>query len=114
MSMQPFPGRQDDPAYRRFGTFSYLPPLTREQMRKQVDYALGKGWTCSVEHVEPQRSTDTYWYMWKLPFFGEMNADAVMAEIDECAGLHPGDLVRLVAYDRIRQTQGLAFVAHRP
>jgi len=114
MSVQHYPGRRDDPSFRRFGTFSYLPPLTREQMLKQVEYALARDWTCSVEHVEPERSMDTYWYMWKLPFFGETNAEAVMAEVDECRGIYPGDFVRLVAYDRLRRAQGLAFVAHRP
>lgn len=114
MSIQHYPARRDDPAYRRHGTFSYLPPLSREQMLKQVEYALGRGWTCSVEHVEHARSSDTYWYLWKLPFFGEMRADSVMAEVEECARECPHDLVRVVAYDRLRQTQGLSFVAHRP
>lgn len=98
----------------KLGTFSYLPPMSREQVVAQVDYALGRGWTCGIEHVEPARATETFWYMWRLPLFGELNPTAVMEELDRCRDANPGHYVRLVAYDRIRQTQGLAFVVHRP
>jgi len=98
----------------KLGTFSYLPPMTREQVTAQIDYVLGRGWTCGIEHVEPARATQTYWYMWRLPLFGELSAAAVLEEIDRCHDAHPGHYVRLIGYDRLRQTQGLAFVVHRP
>jgi ribulose-bisphosphate carboxylase small chain len=113
MTIQAFRSRVDDPASRKFGTFSYLPALGREEITRQVEYALAQDWTCSVEHVEPARAAKTYWYLWKLPLFGALTADDVMAEVDACAEANPGDLVRLVAYDRRRQTQGLAIVVHR-
>ena len=31
------------------GTFSFLPDLTDEQVRAQVEYCLGRGWALSVE-----------------------------------------------------------------
>jgi len=113
MTIQPFPSRVDDPASRRFGTFSYLPPLTDEQIRAQVAHMVRQGWSCSVEHVEPARATAGYWYLWKLPLFGERSVDAILAEAARCAAAHPGDHVRLVGYDARRQTQGLAFVVRR-
>jgi len=113
MTIQDFPSRMDDPAARRFGTFSYLPPLSAEQIERQVAYMLARGWSCSVEHVEPARATSTYWYMWKLPMFGERDVAAVMAEVAACGQANPGDLIRLVGYDGRRQTQGLALVVHR-
>lgn len=113
MAIQDFPSRVDDPASRKLGTFSYLPPLTTEQVHAQVEYMLARGWACSIEHVEPARATTTYWYMWKLPMFGERDVDAVMAEVRECRQAHPGDHIRLIGYDGRRQTQGLALVVHR-
>jgi len=113
MPLQDLPSRRDDLAARKLGTFSYLPTLSREQIRRQVEYILAQGWTCSIEHVEPARASNTYWYMWKLPMFGEQDASPVMAELDRCQQAHPGDHIRLVGYDRRRQTQGLAFVVHR-
>ncbi len=111
--IQDFASRVDDPDARRLGTFSYLPPFTREQIMRQVDHILAQGWSCSIEHVEPGRAASTYWYMWKLPMFGELDARVVMREVDACRAAHPGDHVRLIGYDRRRQTQGLAFVVHR-
>ncbi len=113
MTIDTFRSRRDDPASRRFGTFSYLPVLSRSDTGRQVEYALARDWTCAVEHVEPGRAGDTYWYLWKLPLFDAGDADAVMAEVDACVRANPGDLVRLVGYDRVRQTQGMAIVVHR-
>lgn len=113
MTIQAFRSRRDDPASRRFGTFSYLPPMSREQIVRQVEYILAQGWTCSVEHVEPSRAGDTYWYLWKLPFFGATDAAEVMAEVDACQAANPDDHVRLVGYNRPKQTQGLAVVVQR-
>jgi ribulose-bisphosphate carboxylase small chain len=113
MTIQAFASRRDDPASRKFGTFSHLPPMTADQIAGQVEYILAQGWTCSVEHVEPSRASATYWYMWKLPFFGATDAAVVLAEVDACRAANPGDHVRLVGYDRAKQTQGLAVVVHR-
>ncbi|HTY73801.1 MAG TPA: ribulose bisphosphate carboxylase small subunit [Actinomycetes bacterium] len=113
MTIQAFRSRVDDPASRRFGTFSYLPPLSSEEIARQVAYALSRGWTCAVEHVEPARAGKTFWYLWKLPMFDALDAADVLAEADACSAAHPGDLVRVVAHDRRRQTQALAFVVHR-
>ncbi len=113
MTIQNFASRLDDPASRRFGTFSYLPPLTRDQVERQIDYMLAQGWVCSIEYVEPARAITTYWYMWRLPLFGANSSAAVMAELDECREAHPRDHVRLVAHDPRRQTLGLAIVVHR-
>jgi ribulose-bisphosphate carboxylase small chain len=113
MTIQAFPSRVDDPGSRKFGTFSYLPALSREEIVAQVRYIIDQKWICSVEHVEPSRAPDTYWYMWKLPMFGETDPEVVMAEIEACREANPGDHVRLVAYDQKRQTQGLAVVVHR-
>ena len=113
MPIQDFPSRLDDPAAHKLGTFSYLPPLTSEEITRQVEYMLARGWACSIEHVEPARAMDTYWYLWKLPMFGEQSSAAVMAEVVECRQAHPGDHIRLIGYDARRQTRGLAFVVHR-
>jgi ribulose-bisphosphate carboxylase small chain len=105
--------RADPPAAHRLGTFSYLPPLSHDQIIRQIDHILGQGWTASVEHVEPANALQTYWHLWKLPFFGIRDSADVMHEIDACRQAHPGHHVRLVGYDSRRQTQGLAFAVHR-
>ena len=112
-AIQDYHSRLSDPASRKFGTFSYLPPLSAADVRRQVDYLLSRGWAPAIEHTEPGHATGSYWYMWKLPMFGEKSADKVLAEAKACHEANPGNHVRLVGYDKLRQTQGTALVIHR-
>ncbi len=112
-TMQDYHSRLSDPASRKFGTFSYLPPMSAQALRTQVEYLLAQGWSPAIEHTEPQQTAGSYWYMWKLPMFGETNADTVLAEAEACRKANPGNHVRLVGYDKLRQTQGTAIVIFR-
>ena len=104
---------QDYKQATKYGTFSYLPPLSPTQIREQVQYIVAQGWNPAVEHVEPERSFSHYWYMWKLPMFGEQNVDRILAELEACRREHPDHHVRLIGYDNYTQSQGLAFVVYR-
>src|SRR4051812_13446570 len=94
-------------------TFSYLPPLTPAQIRRQVQHIVAEGWIAAVEHRPPTDAAPSYWSMWKLPLFGVQEADVVLAELDACRAANPAHLVRVLGYDPKRQTVGLAFVTHR-
>ena len=37
---------------RKYETFSYLPSLDSDQVRRQIAYAISQGWNPSVEHAE--------------------------------------------------------------
>ena len=39
--MQDYKSRVSDPASRKFETFSYLPQMTTEQIRKQIEFTAG-------------------------------------------------------------------------
>ena len=108
-----YPSRLSDNNSRKFGTFSYLPPLTDDEIRKQVEYIVNKGWQPMIEHTEPENAKLHYWYMWKLPMFGETNVDAILAELEECRKANPNHHIKLVGLDNIRQTQGTALVVYR-
>ena len=97
----------------KYETFSYLPAMDPEQVRRQIAYALARGWNPAVEHTE--RGTQakiSFWYMWKLPLFGEQSVDAVLAEIEACHREFPDHVVRFVAYDNYAQSQGTSFVVY--
>ncbi|TVP90742.1 MAG: ribulose bisphosphate carboxylase small subunit [Thioalkalivibrio sp.] len=97
----------------KYETFSYLPPMTAEQIRQQINYCISQGWNPAVEHTEKEQSMSNYWYMWKLPLFGEQSVDVVLQELDACHREFPDHLVRFIAYDNYAQSQGLAFVVYR-
>jgi len=112
-TMQDYKSSLGAPVSRKFGTFSSLPPMSAERIRAQVDYLLKHGWSPAIEHTEPQNAGGSYWYMWKLPMFGEKSVERILAEAEACHKAHPGRHVRLVAYDNARQTQGAAMVLFR-
>jgi len=96
----------------KYGTFSYLPPMGPQQLRRQVEYIVARGWSAAIEHAEPERAANAFWSMWKLPMFGETDVGRILAEADACRKAHPRHLVRLVGYDNLRQTLGTALVIH--
>lgn len=114
MDIENYTSSQDDAASRRHGTFSYLPQMDEARMSDLVDYIVSQGWAPAVEHVEPEGAGRNYWYMWKLPLFAERTKEAIMRELENCRAAYPNHLVRLLAYDNIKQTQGTSVVIFRP
>lgn len=112
-SVQDYPSSLTDVASRRFETFSYLPPMEPDAIRKQIDYIVSKGWNPAVEHTEPDNATSNYWYMWKLPMFGETDVDAILAECEACHQAHPNNHVRLLGFDNYAQSAGASMVIFR-
>jgi ribulose-bisphosphate carboxylase small chain len=111
--MQDYKSSLSDVTSRKFETFSYLPEMTAEQIRKQVEYIVSKGWNPAVEHTEPENAAGSFWYMWKLPMFGETDVDRILAETDACHKAHPNNHVRLVGYDNYAQSKGAEMVIYR-
>ncbi len=98
------------------GTFSFLPDLTDEQISKQIEYALGKGWALGIEHTDDPHPRNTYWEMWGTPMFDLHDAAGVMQELHLCRRAHPGAYMRLNAFDSARgfETVRLSFIVQRP
>jgi ribulose-bisphosphate carboxylase small chain len=112
-TMQDYQSSLDDPNSRKFETFSYLPEMDQARIRKQVEYIVSKGWNPAIEHSEPENAFDHYWYMWKLPLFGETNVDTILTEAEACHKAHPDNHVRLVGYDNYAQSKGAEMVVFR-
>ena len=113
MSVQDYPSRLSLASSRKMGTFSYLPPMDSAQIRRQIEWIVQNHWNPAIEHSETEYASHCYWYMWKLPMFGEANVDNILAEIEACHEANPGHHVRLVGYDNYQQTQGASMVVHR-
>ncbi len=96
---------------RRGETFSYLPPMTPERLRKQIAYLIYQGWHPAIEHTEPERTFSNFWYLWKLPMFGETSVERVMEELEACHRANPG---ASRASARLRQLHAVAgYRVHR-
>jgi ribulose-bisphosphate carboxylase small chain len=93
-------------------TFGFLPKLTAEEVADQVAYLVSQGWTPAIEHEHPSNAMNCYWTMWKLPFFGEADINAVLTELDACRRAYPDHHVRLIGYDNYTQSQAVCFVVY--
>ena len=111
--MQDYKSSLGDITSRKFETFSYLPAMDADSIKKQVEYLVKKGWNPAIEHVEPEHMMDSYWYMWKLPMFGETDVTRVLAEAEACHKANPNTHVRLIGYDNFSQSQGASMVIYR-
>lgn len=98
------------------GTFSYLPPLTDDQIRAQIQYSLDNGWAVSVEFTDDPHPRNFLWEMWGLPMFDMKDPAAILLEVNRCREAYPDRYVRVNAYDsRLhRQTTALSFIVQRP
>lgn len=108
-----YQSRLSDPASRKFETFSYLPAMDAASIKKQVEYLVKKGWNPSIEHIEPEYLMDSYWYMWKLPMFGENDVEAILKEVEACHKANPDNHIRLVGFDNAKQSKGAEMVVFR-
>ncbi|KAI4344419.1 hypothetical protein L6164_011648 [Bauhinia variegata] len=110
---------------KKFETFSYLPPLSDDNIAKEIDYMLKKGWIPCLEfddvgfiHREnsqmPGYYDGRYWTLWKLPMFGCTDSSQVLNEIHECKKAYPNAYIRCLAFDNHRHMQSMAFVIQKP
>lgn len=99
------------------GTFSFLPDLTDEQIKKQVQYCIDNGWAVNLEFTDDPHPRNTYWEMWGMPMFDIRDAAALMLELKECRKVC-GDrhYIRLSAFDSSHgwESVKLSFIVSRP
>jgi len=93
---------------------SYLPPLDEGQLTGQIKYLLDQNLIPAIEYTAEPDARDHYWSMWKLPLFDARLVPDVITEIDACVAAHPDCYIKVIGYDRRRQTQAVSLVAHRP
>ena len=93
---------------------SYLPQLDEYQLAKQIRYLLSEGFVPAIEYVRQPDPRDHYWNMWQLPLFEARAVKDVQVEIDACRAAHPDCFIKLIGYDRQRQTQAVNLVVHEP
>jgi ribulose-bisphosphate carboxylase small chain len=98
------------------GTFSFLPDLTDEQIKKQIEYCLDRGWAVAIEYTDDPHPRNTYWEMFGMPMFDLHDAAGVMAELKECRKTFPQHYIRLMAFDNTRGIESIAmsFIVNRP
>ncbi len=98
------------------GTFSYLPDLTDDQIKAQIQYCIDNNWAVSVEHTDDPHPRNVYWTMWGNPMFDLKDPAAIMLEVNGCRKTFPRNYIRVNGYDSRygKQTTALSFIVQRP
>ena len=93
------------------GQFSFLPDLTDEEIRAQIQYGLDRGYAWSVEYTDDPHPRNTYWEMHGLPMFDLQDAAGVMAELQQCRAAFPGHYIRMMAFSSVRGVESITSAA---
>jgi ribulose-bisphosphate carboxylase small chain len=99
------------------GCFSFLPDLTDDQIRLQVQYCIDKGWAVNIEFTDDPHPRNTFWEMWGLPMFDIKDSAAVMLELASCRNAHGGrGYIRISGFDSAHgwESVRISFITDRP
>ncbi len=98
------------------GCFSFLPDLSNDQIKKQIEYAIKKSWAISIEWTDDPHPRNTYWELWGLPLFDIKDASAIIYELTECRRVNPEGYIKINAFDSTIGTEScvMSYIVQRP
>nr|YP_009395764.1 ribulose-1,5-bisphosphate carboxylase/oxygenase small subunit [Herposiphonia versicolor]ARW64744.1 ribulose-1,5-bisphosphate carboxylase/oxygenase small subunit [Herposiphonia versicolor] len=98
------------------GTFSFLPDLTDEQIKSQLNYAMSQGWAINIEYTDDPHPRNSYWELWGLPLFDIKDVATIIYEIENCRKQCTNYYVKINAFDNTRGVEScvLSFIINRP
>jgi ribulose-bisphosphate carboxylase small chain len=98
------------------GCFSFLPDLTDDEIRIQVQYCLDRGYGLNIEFTDDPHPRNTYWELWGLPMFDLKDAAGVMTELAGCRKAYGERYIRISAFDSSHgwESVKMSFIVNRP
>ena len=98
------------------GQFSLLADLTDDQIKKQVDYAIKKGFAVSIEYTDDPHPRNSYWEMWGLPLFDIKDSATIMFELTQARAAFPNQYITVNAFNNQRSVEStsMSFIVQRP
>jgi len=98
------------------GQFSFLPPLTDEEITAQVKYALSEDWAIGIEYTDDPHPRNTYWEMFGNPMFDLKDPAGILMEINNCRKTFPNHYIRVTAFSAVRGVESvtMSYIVNRP
>jgi ribulose-bisphosphate carboxylase small chain len=98
------------------GAFSFLPDLTDDQIKLQIEYCISQGWSVNIEWTDDPHPRNVYWELWGLPLFDIKDSAAVMYELAECRKANTTGYIKMNAFDASIGTESCvsSFIVQRP
>ncbi len=98
----------------RFETFSFLPPMSPNQVRMQAENILNLGNIPMIEFADNPSPDETYWKMWPIPENTTVTSTTIVSQIDSCARRNPYALIKLSGYSPSEKMYTISFVVKTP
>lgn len=98
----------------RFETFSFLPPLSANQIASQVDTLLADDQVLLIEYTENPDVNDLFWKNWQIPEKKDMASTWIVAQLDACARRNPYSYIRLSGYCPTEHKTTQSFIVRAP
>ena len=98
----------------RFETFSFLPPMSPNQVRLQAENILNQGCIPFIEFADDPRPDETYWNLWPIPETREVTSTTIVSQVDSCARRNPYALIKLSGYDTTKKMYTTSFIVKTP
>merc|ERR1711879_39818 len=109
---------------KKYETLSYLPIMTNDDIRQQIEFMMKNKWTPCLEiagdgdvylntAMGPGYYDNRYWSLHKLPMFGCTSSDEVISAIEACKSDFPQAKIRVIAFDAMKQVQTAGFIVKK-
>ena len=98
----------------RFETYSFLPPLTPQQVDAHIDQILEQKLVPMIEYNDTTSHTHNFWHVWHLPKGATPTKLLIKKMLGQCAQNHPAAFVRLNGYSRSKRQNTISFIVHAP
>lgn len=98
----------------RFETFSFLPPLSADQLRKLTEKMVQDELVPLIEFMENPGYDDMFWRIWPLGDTRPITATWLLGQLDSCARRHPYACIRLSGLHKAGGTCKTSFVVKAP
>jgi ribulose-bisphosphate carboxylase small chain len=98
------------------GQFSFLPDLTDDEIKLQVEYALNNGWAVALEYTYDPHPRNSYWSMYGIPMFDLRDPAGVMMELKSLKAEHPAAYIKVMAFDAKKgwESVRMSYLVQRP
>ncbi len=98
------------------GSFSYLPELSNDEIKLQIQYAFDQDWTIGIEFSDNPYPPKSLWEMWGLPMFDMRDSATIIYEVNRCRQAYPNYYIRITAHGTSlgRQFTAFSFIVNRP
>ena len=98
------------------GCYSYLPDLTTDQIKQQIEHVLTFGFAVSIEYTTEPHPRHSYWDMWGLPMFDRTEVADIWSELTRCIEQKPDCFIKVCVFDSAKGVEScvMSFIVQRP